>query len=196
MNTHHARLFFAESLHASSIPQLYKVQSVDVQHIVRDRFSIDDARELSLQSSSLPVENDERVFVLVVKAIALEAQNALLKLLEEPPKRVAFIIVAPQTIDLLATLRSRIAIESRMLPLQRTDTFVQFKNATVGERLQLIAEKTKAKDHEWVEELLMGAEVETHTNRKLLSAVVAVRSRIAQRGASAKMLLEELALSV
>ena len=95
MNEHHAILLYADSLDASHLPDAYKVQSPDILHIFVDRFSIDDARELTLLASQTPFSASMRVFVVVAHDIAVEAQHALLKLLEEPPQSARFYLILP-----------------------------------------------------------------------------------------------------
>lgn len=194
MDQHHALLLYAPTIEASALPLEYTSQSIDVQHIIRDRFSIDDARELSRAASSLPVERTKRIFVIVAHTIAVEAQNALLKLFEEPPVRVQFYVIVPKTATLLATLRSRLFEMSEEKVTVETSIFEDVKRMTPGDRLSLIAEKTKTKDPAWIEMFLTGAEAEAHLNPKLLRAVVQARAAIGFRGSSAKMLLEEVAL--
>lgn len=201
MEKHHASLVFADSLESAQIPALYKKQSTDVLHLLRERFSIDDARELSSLSLQTPFEAQKRTFILVVKDIAVEAQNALLKLFEEPPAHAQFYIVAPPTLALLPTLRSRLRVED--VSIDRSllnESFLAFRKASYADRIAIIALKTKEKDRVWISELLLGCELEygkeAAANAELLRALVFIRRYIDTKGASAKMLLEELALQM
>lgn len=190
----------ADSLESAGIPEEYKKQSTDVLHIVRERFSIDDSRELSASALQTPFEAKKRVFVILVKDIATEAQNALLKLFEEPPEHAQFYLVVPKTIVLLPTLVSRMSMlaAERMPAVQENRSFHAFVSASYAERLAVIAEKTKEKDRAWITEVLRGCEMEyskkSEKNASLLKAVVFVRQYIDTKGASAKMLLEDIAL--
>lgn len=71
-------------------------------------FGIDDAHELARRSSFAVAESEEQVFCIGVHGFTREAQNALLKLFEEPMPGTRFIIVTPYPDDLLPTLRSRL----------------------------------------------------------------------------------------
>jgi hypothetical protein len=201
MENHHASLVFAGSLESSSLPDEYKKQTTDVLHFVRERFSIDDARELSSLSLQTPFEAKKRTFVLIVKDIAVEAQNALLKLFEEPPVHAQFYIVAPSTLVLLPTLRSRLRIEDpRIDEGLPNESFSAFKKASYADRMAIIALKTKEKDRMWITEILLGCELECSKDAalhaELLKSLVFVRRYIETKGASAKMLLEEIALQM
>jgi len=69
-------------------------------------FSVDDARAIRERASLRPV-GDRRVFVIVAPDMNHNAQNALLKILEEPPADAMFFFVVPAPEMLLPTLRSR-----------------------------------------------------------------------------------------
>lgn len=203
MEKHHAHLIFADSLDVSTLPVLYRTQSADVLHMSNDRFTIDDARELSRLAQQKPFEADLRTVVICTKDIAVEAQNALLKLLEEPPAHTQFYIVIKRTALLLPTLRSRLSTEedTHHAPSRENDAFASFKRSSYADRLASIAEKTKEKDAAWIEEILRGSEEYTqlHTSSAkgpILRSVVFIRNYLGSKGASSKMLLEELALTL
>ncbi|HKJ70418.1 MAG TPA: DNA polymerase III subunit delta' [Gammaproteobacteria bacterium] len=73
-----------------------------------EEIRIDQIRDLTRQSSLTPQESGRRV-VLVDPAEAMNdyAANALLKLLEEPPGAVHFLLISHRPDRLLATIRSR-----------------------------------------------------------------------------------------
>lgn len=205
MEIHHAYLTFADTIDASAVPSEYRLQSSDVLHIIKDRFGIDDARALITAAQQAPFEAPIRVFVLAASNIAVEAQNALLKLLEEPPQSARFYIVLPQGTQLLPTLASRLhalAISPEAASVNETpaDEFAAWKALSHAQRLALVAQKTKDKDSAWIQSILMGAEAYAsqhgQQNPSLLHTTVFVRSYAKTQGASQKMLLEALALSL
>lgn len=73
-------------------------------------FSVDDARAVAQFASSTPVAGDTKVVVIATTRIFHEAQNALLKLFEEPPRGVTMALLVPSVGQLLPTLRSRVQI--------------------------------------------------------------------------------------
>ncbi len=200
---HHAYLHFGDELSTSTIPEEYKTQSADVTHIITLRFSIDDARELTRTSQWQPFEGETRVFVIVTNDIALEAQNALLKLFEEPPVHAQFYLVLKKTAFVLPTLLSRLSAkdsDSIDGAVEGNISFVTFLSSPYADRIATIAEKTKEKDAVWIEDIVRGCEVYTvmsHAHKvALLPSVLFVRTYLGTKGASAKMLLEELALTL
>lgn len=70
-----------------------------------EKFSINDARTLS-QRASLRTTGGSALFVLGIGLIASDAQQALLKLFEEPQEGTTFVLLVPHG-TLLGTLRSR-----------------------------------------------------------------------------------------
>ncbi len=69
---------------------------------------IDDIRQLQEQVSVVPTEGFMRVVILdEVHMLTTEAFNALLKLLEEPPERVIFVLATTELHKVPATVQSR-----------------------------------------------------------------------------------------
>lgn len=73
-------------------------------------FSVDDARAVALFASTAPVAGEHKMIVIAATRIFHEAQNALLKLFEEPPQAVTMALVVPSLGQLLPTLRSRVQV--------------------------------------------------------------------------------------
>lgn len=72
-------------------------------------FHIDTVRELCKRAVMMPNEAHRRVLILAdVQTMTDQAQNALLKILEEPPAHLLFILTCENRAQLLATIRSRV----------------------------------------------------------------------------------------
>ncbi|MDD5090772.1 MAG: hypothetical protein PHQ23_07620 [Candidatus Wallbacteria bacterium] len=79
--------------------------------------SIDDARKIKEFILLKPIDSRGRVVLIDrADALSLEAQNALLKVLEEPPERTCFLLCCRNPDYLLPTIRSRIASLRPVLP--------------------------------------------------------------------------------
>ena len=85
-----------------------KLSSYRVVEFIRDDFKLEDAK--SVVAESYVSETDTKYIVFAGKSFTKEAQNSLLKVLEEPPKNIEFIIIAPTKSTLLPTIRSRLPI--------------------------------------------------------------------------------------
>jgi len=109
--------------------------------------SISQIREMGLTISSRPNEARFRmVLILTADLMNVQAQNALLKMLEEPPEKTFFILIAFKTSFLLPTIISRCRI-IRFKPL--TDKLiVQYliKEFKIDRQMAIIASKTADSD--------------------------------------------------
>lgn len=72
------------------------------------KLSVDDAERIREESAFSPVEGEKKLFVIGDFAQAnAQTQNKLLKLLEEPPKGVIFLLGATTVFPILSTVLSR-----------------------------------------------------------------------------------------
>ncbi len=73
-------------------------------------FHAEDIRSMRADAFILPNEAQRKVYILEqVSSLSVTAQNALLKLLEEPPDKVCFILLCANRNSLLATVLSRVS---------------------------------------------------------------------------------------
>ncbi len=94
---------------ASSHPDVITVLPEDG----KKNLSIKTIREMREDAFLMPNESDRKVYIIAKgEAMQDEAQNALLKILEEPPKSVMFIILCTSRSVLLGTVLSRVAVFS------------------------------------------------------------------------------------
>lgn len=84
----------------------YEEQYVEV--FEREDFKIDDAKEVITQSYL--TREKQSLIILAANKYNHAAQNALLKIIEEPPSKIQFILIAKNKNALLPTIRSRMRI--------------------------------------------------------------------------------------
>lgn len=197
MTDNHAFLILAADIPSASIPERLKSESADVRHLVIENFGIDDARRLKEMTSERAFSGGDHDFVLCVRSLTLEAQNAILKLFEDPPAHTVFHLIVPTASILIPTLRSR-------LLATETDRTIEHKYAAdfcqggYKERLEWIADKAK-KDPQALVDLVRELGQEEQMKNWPIEAKRALSLALRyvyNRGASKKMLLEELALSL
>jgi len=75
---------------------------------LEDSFKLEHAK--AVVAESYISEREVKYIVLAGNSFTTEAQNSLLKVLEEPPKNIEFIIISPTKSNLLPTVRSRLPI--------------------------------------------------------------------------------------
>ena len=74
----------------------------------KDKLLVSDSEEIVLESYALPVLADKKIFIIKDFDNSMEAaQNKLLKILEEPPHNVYFILTCSNSNLVLPTIRSR-----------------------------------------------------------------------------------------
>ncbi len=75
----------------------------------KKNFLLSDAK-LAIEKAYMASEV-ETIIILAAKEFSTEVQNKLLKVIEEPPPRVSFILIVSSKAALLPTVRSRLPIE-------------------------------------------------------------------------------------
>ena len=90
---------------------LYGVNSV--RFFFADDFLLENAKEVAAEAYI--AESEPKLLVLGAKNFRVEAQNSLLKIIEEPPKNIFFIIACESKNMLLPTVRSRLVTENRLI---------------------------------------------------------------------------------
>ena len=74
-------------------------------------FSVDEARELVADVSIRPFSSERKIYIVPdAHLMRAEAQNALLKTLEEPPEYIVILLLAQSADAMLETIRSRCQI--------------------------------------------------------------------------------------
>ena len=92
----------------------------------RDEFKIDDVKEVIKEAYM--AESFQKKIILEAKSFNIYAQNALLKILEEPPKNIYFIIIAPSKSIFLPTILSRLIVEVIKEKKEKIEIELDFKN--------------------------------------------------------------------
>lgn len=195
---HHANLIIGtKEWGIEQVPLCDRESCADVSLIVSDRMSIDDVRSLIYNAQLMPVERSYRSFVIQTDQLLGEAQNALLKLFEEPNPQTIFYLILPREDMLLPTLRSRLLLLAKEEETEG-DAFTEFKDLGYAARLDLIAEKLKDEDMEWVRSLVRGLSRHAAESQDaaLIHDVLMLERHIYTNGSAKKMLLEHVALSL
>lgn len=200
MHSHHAYLFLGTDHVDVNGVSLSLQNTYAVTVYEREQWGIGDSRALISEASRTDGAGRPRAFVVVAQALTLEAQNALLKLLEEPPERSVFFFYLPREAVLLPTLRSRFLIaDDPIVATTHTDFLKEWQQLSLAEQLTEIEARTKKKDAVWLSWFRLEGLRVLQEKQQILPPAVALRLQYAllvlgSRGASNKMLLEEAAL--
>ena len=195
---HHAYVYVAQA--QDDLPETIVRPGTDVEHVELDRLSIADVRTIKASAYRRPQEHALQHIVIKAQAIPHEAQNALLKLLEEPPATTVLHLCVPFKDQLLPTVLSRVALVERAETRHEPSTvFADFVSASLQERMAQIEKAHKQKDTVFFRGIARGAEqyldVE-HPPADVRREVLFIITTIDAPGASKKMLAEHLALTL
>ncbi len=177
----------------------------DFLMIKSESFGIDDARDLEKWAIGKPLLGESKVCFLITKSITHEAQNALLKVLEEPPLGTYIFINLESLGGLLPTFISRIRILDLPklakgvfeMPRSQKTPFAsevkKFLNSKIKEKLSFIRALSKKEDKNNMKELIKDLEQVAYKNSsKNMKNILTAKIFASARGSSPKMLLEWL----
>lgn len=105
---------------------------------VTNEFLLDDARVV--EKESYIAETQEKIIILMAYSFRTEAQNFLLKLLEEPPRNIKFLIVTPSKNLLLPTIKSRLICQKDKIIKEEIDLKIDLKKLDLKMIFEFIKE--------------------------------------------------------
>jgi len=174
-------------------------------------FSPDDARRVSELAAQAPFAGEHKAIIIAASRAYHEAQNALLKLFEEPSPGTYLFFILPTLGGLLPTLRSRVAILNANVGPPRShipEAAEEFLKATKERRSAIIKKLTSGKDElrdeaigivNGIEQIAHGRfskESKDLSIATLLSDIATLRSYLYDRSAPVRMILEHLSLVI
>lgn len=179
-------------------------------------FSVADARRVSEIAMQAPLRGKDKVIIIAATRAYHEAQNALLKLFEEPTLDTHLFLILPTLGGLLPTLRSRVSILDFHVGPPRshiTKETEEFIKASREKRSGMIKKLTRGKDEEVRREnrdktlaIVNGVEAVAYAKTReghavpeitaLLHDVATLRGFLHDRSAPVKMILEHLSLVI
>ena len=202
LSVHHAQLLRVLDIDNIKPLEFYgDVSDAEVETLKFLSVGIDEVRRITQVASLRPEEAKFRLLVVVTPSVTFEAQQALLKILEEPPQTTKFLFVVPSGLIMLPTLASRFQVIDYIINDTEKESFVAFFSFTYGDRLAEITKRMTKKDLVWAMEIRRGLVQYLNQEATILPVVKLltlnmIMEKLGTRGASNKMLLEELALSL
>ncbi len=210
-NLHHAYFFVEHRIDKFLLDLKHFFENVvgiktegnpDYWHGVFGTLNVDDARAITESSERKDFAGGRKIFVIQADFITEQAQNALLKVFEEPTPGTHFFIISPQDM-LLPTLRSRLVIFSNNNSADENNSVLKM---SLDKRLEKVKEIVDAISDEEItkqdaikflnsiqSELYRGG---VENNAKRLELCEKARASLYDNGAPVKMILENLLLSI
>jgi len=239
MNRHHAFVIEAEEEEGIALAQAWAEKELgmkmsntecltkcwtnpDIVVLRYGLFSVEDARNVCDTAAGAPFAGEYKVIVIAASRAYHEAQNALLKLFEEPPVGTYLFFILPSLGGLLPTLRSRVQVmnnvkHSVLDTLDIPKEVEEFIKASKEKRSAIIKKLTSGKDEEERRELrdeaiaivngieaiayqqgetLLGLARFRLATVRLLEDIAILRGNLYDRSAPVRMILEHLSLVI
>ena len=219
LNHHASLLIGSEETRTELVSILEKKHKIkthgnpDFFNLTYETFNIENARDLKEMAGTKPMsEGAKKIFILTMNGVTVEAQNALLKLLEEPAEYVRFFVIVPSAHILLPTVKSRLSVISNGGTLSWKSALYQdkatdFVSVSPAKRLEIIKDlmddisKEKKSKQDAIEllnsvESVLYQKVGVKEAKGAFEAIDTARKYLNDRAPSVKMLLEFVALNL
>jgi len=176
-----------------------------------DVLDVDDSRKLKDLHQNKPTVFNKKIFVVNANFITEKAQNAMLKLFEEPSGQTHFFLIMPSSQNIIPTLKSRMIILEHEESSSSSVNGINFIKVSIGERMEIIKklmdsisdeEKSKMEAVSLINSIEMELKNKTDflkTDKKQLKVfeeIEKIRQYASDASPSLKMLLEYLAISL
>jgi DNA polymerase-3 subunit delta' len=112
----------------------------------RDDFKIEDAKAVTAEAYI--AEESTKYLVMAAKTFNIISQNALLKLLEEPPRNIELIIITESKSTLLPTVRSRLKIIKEHVTVIREESDIKLTNLNLSALFSFVKTHDRLTKHE------------------------------------------------
>jgi len=159
-------------------------------------FGIEDVRNFEKWAMNKPLLSEVKVSLIITKSITREAQNALLKILEEPPLGTYIFINLESLGGLAPTFLSRIRILNKPKDDSGDSEIAKkFLSSEIGGKFSLIRSLLKKNDKDEMKDLiknLEGIAYKSNSKPQDLKNILIAKILASTRGSSPKMLLEWL----
>jgi len=113
---------------------------------IKDDFKLEDAK--AVVAEAYIAEEHRKYIIFGAKKFHSEAQNSLLKILEEPPENIIFIIIATSKAALLPTIRSRLSIHNNAQSLHYEKIAIDTRRLDNATLFSFIKKYESLKSHE------------------------------------------------
>ncbi len=205
--SHHALFCYSTAVDNSLLIKKLiatELPAVEISEYKFAQLGITEVRSLLAVAYRRPQDNYlYRVVVVETSQITNEAQQAFLKLLEDPPETTRFFLCLAPPVKLIPTLRSRLAEVKLDTDLEKTTiankAWQEFYETTMAKRLEQITNQMKKDNPEWFSDIQAGLTKylqEQPPTAKGRTELARLLPFMGSRGSSSKMLLEEIAFTL
>lgn len=202
---HHAILIEHKDRGTYGASIFKELQSLSLAHRFFNQTVLDIETARIIVAWALTPYNDEKIALISFHTIGHEAQNVLLKVLEEPRDGVRFILITSNKANLLDTLLSRVLFiqdKENKQNIALAETFLATTSSLrmkLGEITTLLAkeDEEERKDRESIRNFILSLSTVLkahHVKPKYIQETLELASYAADPSASGKALIEYLTL--
>lgn len=203
---HHAVLITSSSREILNTLLTEELKARSPAHRFFNQTVIDIETARSIITWALTPYHEEKIALISFHTIGLEAQNALLKVLEEPRAGVRFILITSALSSLIETVLSRVCIiEDTEIANDSQNEAKIFLQTKPGVRMKLpyivsilsATDEERRKDRELIRQFILSLSKELSSAPKAslyVEEVLEIASYAADPSASSKAILEYLGL--
>ena len=143
-----------------------------------ESFGIEESREIEAWAMGKPLLGEFKVCLIVTKSFTSEAQNALLKVLEEPPQGTFIYILMESSANLLPTFLSRLILsgidgENNLAEIDRAEEFIK---GDMEKRFSIIDSLLQGGDKNIMRDFIGSLELPGCSNLPMINMIASARS--------------------
>lgn len=176
-----------------------------------DVMDIEDSRAIKNSHQNKPTAGDKKIFVISANFITEKAQNAMLKLFEEPRGDTHFFLIIPSLNNIIPTFRSRLFIIDTNISDSSIINSKDFLKMGIGQRMETVKkicgsvsdeEKSKIEVIKFINSLEteLKSKIDllkiSKNELKMFEEIEKVRQYASEQSPSLKMLLEHISLII
>lgn len=218
-NLHHAYCILGDSI--CVVNELHKILEKELDFSIKnnpdfwhgefDVMDVEDSRSIKELHQNKPTGGDKKIFVISANFITEKAQNAMLKLFEEPRGDTHFFLVLPSLNNILPTLRSRFFIINKNETGSSIIDARKFLEMPIGKKMEIvkaICESVSDEEESKIEMVKFINSIEkelkkkvnfkkgTNDEIKIFEEIEKIRQYANDQSPSLKMLLEYISLII
>jgi len=168
-----------------------------------DLLGIEASRFLIEAQNKMPL-GKKKIFIISICGITHEAQNALLKMLEEPKSDTHFFLIVSTPDVFIPTVKSRMIFVTDDFVPESSVIVKKFLKSSPKDRIESLDFVIENKDRKFLSDFLDSLVVEIHNlagknldkMNNVLEEILKCRSYIQNRAPGFKMIIEHLALII
>ncbi|MDA3945722.1 MAG: DNA polymerase III subunit delta' [Helicobacteraceae bacterium] len=141
-----SHIIICDNIEERSTLLQHELSAHRVVSFVREDFKIEDSK--AVMAEAYIAEEHVKYLILAAKTFNQISQNALLKLLEEPPRNIELIVITESKSTLLPTVRSRLKIIKEQSAVVHRELDIKLSNLNLSTLFDFVKAHERLSKHE------------------------------------------------